>query len=214
MGLILLGLILATPTQAGTAVAWTDPAGDATGLDPLPPPAAGTVPPSTPRPSDEAIDLVKLSAQSDGTNIVFSAITTAEGFPTAATGATVRFIFTYADVAYQLIAQRTSPDFSAAITSGLFFRSREPRSPELSCRECAVKYDPKALKVTVTAKIDSLASGIRAHAPGAPKLAAGTKFTDLTVLGQRNAAPLDRPTDVGRTLTADTASAGDLTLVI
>lgn len=208
-----LALTLAAPAPAGGSLNWTDEPGDATGLDPLPPPANGIVT-STPRPQDEGLDLLAASVVSDGQTVVFTARTAVDAIPPGATGTTIRFVFAYDGVGYQLIAQRTAADFSAAITSGVFFRSREPRSPELACRECTVKYDPKTASVTVRAQVASLAGGIREHAPESKKLAAGASLTDLAVLAQRNAAPLARDVDVGRTITADVAPAEGLTLTV
>jgi hypothetical protein len=209
VSLVLVALILGAPPAIGTGeVTWSDPAGDATGLDPLPPPAPA-VASSSPRPSDAELDLRELSLATDGTKIIFSATTTAFGVPAGATGATVRFVFEFAGVGYQLIAQRTSPEFATAISTALFFRAREPRSPELACRECQVVYDPKTKKVTVVAQIASLASGIKAHASAA-KFGPGSKISGIRVIAQRNLVPLERSVDVGRTLTVDVADAGPI----
>lgn len=208
-----LTLTIAPPAPAAGSLNWVDAPGDATGLDPLPPPADGVVT-SSPRPQDEGLDLVAASATSDGQAVVFTARTASDQIPPGATGSTIRFVFSYDGTAYQLIAQRTSADFSAAITSGVFFRSREPRSPELACRECTVKYDPKTSSVTVSAQVASLAAGIREHSPESKKFAAGATLTDLVVLAQRNLVPLARDVDFGRTLTVDAAPAEGMTLSV
>ena len=208
-----LALGFVPPATAAGSLAWTDPAGDATGVDPLPPPAPGTVG-SSPRPQDEGLDLLELTAQSDGQAVTFTARTAIDEIPAGATGATIRFVFSYDGVGYQFIAQRTAPDFSTVISSGVFFRAREPSSPELACRECTVRYDPKAASVTVTALVSSLTSAIRQHAPDSPKFGPGAELTDITVLAQRNAAPLARDVDVGRTITADAAPAEGLVLAV
>ena len=206
-------MILATPAPAAGSLKWTDEPGDATGLDPVPPPADGVVT-SSPRPQDEGLDLLSASVTSDGQTIVFTAKTASDVIPPGAVGTTIRFVFVYEGEGYQFIAQRTAPDFAAAFTSGLFLRARQPRSPELTCRECTVKYDPKSSSVTVRAQVASLASGIREHASGAKKFAAGAKLTDLVVLSQRNAATVARDVDVGRTITVDAAPAEGLTLSV
>lgn len=208
-----LALTLAPPAPAAASLNWTDEPGDATGLDPFPPPADGVVP-APPRPQDEGLDLLAASAVSDGQTVVFSARTATDAFPVGASGSTVRFVFSYEGVGYQLIAQRTAPDFTAAITSGVFMRSREPRSPELACRECTVKYDPKTASVIVRAQIASMSAGIRAHSPESKRLAPGGTLTDLLVLAQRNLAPLARDVDVGRTITVDAAPAEGMTLTV
>ena len=210
---VLVGLASSPAAVTASPVSWTDEAGDATGFDPLPPPAPAVVG-SSPRPSEEALDLLTASAASDGKAVLFTAQTAVDGIPPGATGTTLRFLFTYDDVAYQLIAQRTAPDFATAITTGLFFRAREPVSPELSCRECTIRYEPKTATVNVRAAVSSLASGIREHSPGSPKLARGATLNGLAVLAQRNLAPLARNVDVGRTLTVDAAPAGDLALTV
>ena len=208
-----LGLLaLPSPVVAGP-VSWSDEAGDANGFDPLPPPAP-TVAGSSPRPSDEGLDLLAASVASDGQALVFTAQTAVDAIPPGASGTTMRFLFTYDDIAYQLIGQRTAPDFTTVITSGLFFRAREPSSPELACRECTIRYEAKTATVQVRVLVSSLASGVRAHSASSPKLAPGATFTNLAVLAQRNLAPLARNVDVGRTVTVDTASAGDLTLTV
>lgn len=204
---------MASPGSAAGAVTWVDPPGDATGIDPLPP-AASESAPAPPRPQDDGLDLLAASVASDGTAITFSARTATDAIPPGATGATVRFVFSYDGIAYQFIAQRTAPDFSSAITSGVFLRSREPSSPELACRDCTVKYDPKASSVMVRAPISSLTSAIRSHAANSPKFGSGAKLTDLFVLAQRNVAPLARDVDVGRTVTVDVASADAATLSV
>lgn len=204
-------MVMAGPPAVAASVSWTDDEGDATGFDPFPPPLP-TVLGSSPRPSDETLDLVAASAVSDGGAITFTAQTMADGIPPGSSGTTVRFLFSYDEVGYQLIAQRTAPDFATAITSGLFFRAREPSSPELNCRECTVRYDIKAATVQVKVLISSLASGIREHSAGSPKFAPGATLTDLAILSQRNIAPLARNVDVGRTVTVDAAAAGEATL--
>ena len=208
-----LSMALVGPASAAGSLNWTDESGDATGLDPLPPPADGAVT-STPRPQDEGLDLLAASVVSDGQTVVFTARTATDAVPPGASGTTIRFLFSYEGVGYQLIAQRTAADFSAAITSGVFLRSREARSPELACRECTVKYDPKTASVTVRAQVASLANGIREHSPESKKFGAGATLTNLAVLAQRNAAPLARDVDVGRTVTADVAAAEGLALAV
>ncbi len=210
---VALALTVAPPAPAAGSIDWADKPGDATGLDPLPPPASGATP-SAPRPQDEGLDLLAASAASDGQAVVFTARTATDAIPPGASGKTIRFVFSYDGVAYQLIAQRTAPEFSDAITSGVFFRAREPSSPELACRECTVKYDPKTATVIVRAQIASLAAGIREHSAKSKKLAAGAKLTDLVVLAQRNLAPLSRSVDVGRTFTVDAAPAEGKTLTV
>lgn len=204
---------LAPSVAASASVGWTDETGDATGLDPLPPPVP-TVLGSSPRPSEEPLDLVAASAATDGQALSFTAQTVADGIPAGASGTTLRFLFSYDGVGYQLIAQRTSSDFSTLISSGVFFRAREPSSPELSCRECTVRYEPKAATVQVRVLISSLTSGIREHSPDSPKFGPGATLTDLTILSQRNIAPLARNVDVGRTVTVDMAPAGEVTLTV
>ena len=211
MALVISAGLLVAPSSAGGSLNWTDAAGDATGADPLPPPADGVVT-SSPRPQDDGLDLLAASASSDGQAIVFTARTATDAIPPGATGATIRFRFSYEAVGYQFIAQRTASDFSAAITSGLFFRSQEPSSPELTCRECTVKYDPKKASITVRAQVASVAGAIKQHSPSSKKFGPGAKLTDLVVLAQRNFVPLARNVDVGRTLTADAAPADGLTL--
>lgn len=223
MGRIRIGLLsalvagasfaLAPPGSAAGTLSWTDAPGDANGLDPLPPPGDGLIT-STPRPQDEGLDLLEATAASDGQTVVFTARTATDALPPGASGATIRFLFSYEGVGYQFIAQRTAPDLSAAITSGLFLRSREASSPELTCRECGVKYDPKTFSVTVRAQIASLAAAIREHSPSSKKFGPGASLTDLTVLAQRNVAPVARNVDVGRTLTADAAPADGMTLSV
>lgn len=207
-----LAVMLAQPAPAAGSLKWADAAGDATGVDPLPPPADGVIT-SSPRPQDEGLDLLGASVTSDGQSVVFTAKTASDAIPPGASGTTVRFLFSYGGVRYQFIAQRTSAEFSAAISSGVFLRSREPSSPELPCRECTVKYEPKTASVVVSAQLASLASAIRTHSPGSKKLGPGSVLTDLEVLAQRNVAPLARNVDVGRTLTVDSAPAkGSITL--
>lgn len=214
LALVCAGLtLMASPGSAAGTVNWADPPGDATGVDPLPPPGSGNVP-APPRPQDDGLDLLAASVGSDGTAITFSARTASDAIPPGATGATVRFVFSYDGVGYQFIAQRTAPDFASAFTSGVFLRSREPSSPELACRECTVKYDPKTSSVAVRALVSSLAAAIRTHSPSSPKFGAGAKLTDLFVLAQRNLAPLARNVDVGRTVTVDVASADAATLSV
>ena len=206
-----LSLALSAPAPAAGSLNWADEPGDATGLDPLPPPGDGLVT-STPRPQDEGLDLLAASAVSDGQAIVFTARTATDALPVGASGSTIRFLFSFDGVGYQFIAQRTAADFSAAITSGVFLRSREARSPELPCRECTVKYDPKTASVIVRAQVASLASGIRQHS-GSKKFGPGASLTDLVVLAQRNVAPAARDVDLGRTITVDVATAeGTLTV--
>lgn len=206
-------MVTAGSPAAGASVGWTDETGDATGFDPFPPPLP-TVLGSSPRPSDEALDLVAASAATDGQAVTFTAQTVVDGIPAGSSGTTVRFLFSYDEVGYQLIAQRTSSDFSTVISSGVFFRAREPRSPELNCRECTVRYDVKAATVQVRVLISSLASGIRQHSAGSPKFGPGATLTDLVILSQRNLAPLARDVDVGRTLTVDVAPAGEATFTV
>lgn len=208
-----LGLTLVSPAPAAGSLNWADETGDATGLDPLPPPADGLVT-STPRPQDEGLDLLAASATSDGQTVVFTARTASFEFPPGASGVTVRFLFSYDGVAYQLIAQRPAPDFSTVISTGVFLRSREPSSPELACRECTVKYDPKVASVTVRAQVASLAVGIKEHSATSKKFGPGAALTDLVVLAERNVVPLARDVDFGRTLTADAAPADGLTLSV
>ena len=204
--------MLASPVSAGGSLNWTDDPGDATGLDPLPPPGDGVVM-SSPRPQDEGLDLLSASATSDGQTLVLTAKTASDAIPAGATGTTTRFLFSYEGVGYQFIAQRTAADFSAAISSGLFLRSREPSSPELACRECTVKYEPKTSSVVVRAQVASLASAIKTHAPSSKQLTAGSTLTNLVVLTQRNLVPLARDVDAGRTATVDAAAAdGSLTV--
>lgn len=203
--------LAASPPATAASLSWNDDPGDATGFDPLPPPASGVVG-STPRPSEESLDLLAVTAASDGQAVIFTARTAVDAVPPGATGTTLRFVFTYDGASYQLIGQRTAADFSAAITSGLFFRAREPRSPELACRECTIRYDQKTATVTVRALLSSLSGGIREHSPESKKLAPGATFSDLSVLAQRNLVPAARDVDVGRTVTVDVAAAGDATL--
>lgn len=185
---------------------WTDKPGDATGLDPLPPPAHGLIR-SSPRPQEEALDLLAATAASDGKAIVFTARTASDNMPAGATGKTVRFWFAYEGVGYQFIAQRPAPEFTTAVSSGVFLRSQEPRSPELSCRECTVKYDAKAATVIVRAELASLASAIKQHSAKSKKFGPGAILTDLVVRAERNVLPLSRDVDLARTLTADEAPA-------
>ena len=206
-------MLFAPAGSAAGSVTWDDPPGDATGVDPLPPPASGSVP-APPRPQDEGLDLLAASVGSDGTAMTFFARTATDVIPPGATGATIRFVFSYDGVGYQFIAQRTAPEFTSAFTSGVFLRSREPSSPELSCRECTIKYDPKTASVTVRAQISSITSAIRENSPSSPKFGPGAKLTDLVVLAQRNAVPAARDVDVGRTITVDEALGDGLTLSV
>lgn len=200
-----IGLV-AEPSSAGGSLSWTDKPGDATGLDPLPPPANGVVT-SSPRPQEESLDLLAATAASDGQAVVFTARTASDNMPSGATGKTIRFWFNYEAVGYQLIAQRPAPEFTATVSSGVFLRSREPRSPELVCRECTVRYDAKTATVVVRAEIASLASAIKAHSPKSKKFGPGATLTDLLVRAERNVLPLSRDVDLARTLTVDEAAA-------
>lgn len=206
-------MVTAGSPVSAAEVSWTDDPGDATGFDPSPPPIPTAIG-STPRPSEEVLDLLAVSVVSDGQALTFTSQTAADGIPPGATGTTFRFLFSYDEVAYQLIVQRTAGDFATAITSGVFFRAREPSSPELNCRECTVRFDPKGATVTVRVLVSSLASGIRGHSPDSPKFDAGAILSELAVLSQRNVAPLARNVDVGRTITVDAAPAGELTLSV
>ena len=203
----------ARPSLAAGSLNWTDVPGDATGVDPLPPPGDGLVT-STPRPQDEGLDLLAATAASDGQTIVFTARTAKDAMPAGATGATLRFLFSYEGAGYQFIAQRTAPDFSAAFTTALFLRARQATSSELTCKECTVKYDPKNSSVTIRAQIASLAVGIKEHSPKSKKFAPGAKLTDFIVLSQRNLALAARNVDLARTLTVDMAPAKGMTLVV
>ncbi|HUR49560.1 MAG TPA: hypothetical protein VMY88_08565 [Acidimicrobiales bacterium] len=222
MGRLRIALIVAllmavgpfvTPGTAGGSVTWTDQPGDATGLDPLPPPAHGVIT-SSPRPQDDGLDLLGASASSDGQAVVFTARTASADMPAGASGATIRFWFSYDGVGYQFIAQRPAPDFATVVSSGVFLRSQEPRSPELACRECTVRYDPKTATVIVRAEVKSMATAIKQHAPNSKKFGAGSTVTDLLVRAERNVLPLARDVDVARTLTADEASGEGKTLAV
>jgi hypothetical protein len=207
------GGLLVTPSSAGGSVDWTDPPGDATGADPLPPPGNGLIT-SSPRPQDEGLDLLAASVASDGQALVFTARTATADIPPGASGATTRFWFSYEGVGYQFIAQRPAPDFATVISSGVFFRSQEPRSPELPCRECTVRFDQKSASVIVRAEIKSMATAIKQHAPNAKKFGPGVTLTDFLVRAERNVLPLARDVDVARTVTADEASADGKALAV
>lgn len=213
LALLAAGLFLAPPVSAGGSLNWSDAPGDATGLDPLPPPAHGLVT-SSPRPQEEGLDLLAASAASDGQAIVFTARTATDAMPPGATGKTIRFWFAYDGVGYQFIAQRPAPDFTTVVSSGVFLRSQEPSSPELACRECTVRYDPKTASVIVRSQISSLAAAIKQHAPNSRKFGPGATLTDLLVRAERNVVPLSRDVDLARTLTADEAPADGKTLTV
>lgn len=201
------------PSSAGGSVDWSDGPGDATGIDPLPPPANGLIT-SSPRPQDEGLDLLTGSVSSDGQAVVFTARTATADMPAGASGATIRFWFSYDGIGYQFIAQRPAPDFATVISSGVFMRSQEPQSPELACRECTVRYDQKAATVVVRAEIKSMATAIKQHAPNSKKFGPGATLADLVVRAERNVVPLARDVDVARTVTADEAFAEGKTLAV
>jgi hypothetical protein len=208
--LVAAALLVPTPAQAAPVVV-VDPAGDATGLDPAPPPADGAAE-STDRPSEPELDLTGASFAADGSSLVITARVVKLAAPTG-TGVSFRALFTYDGETYQLIAQRADGPFTAAISSGLFFRARQPQSPELACRDCNAKLDTKTSTITFKAAVASLSSGIRQHKASSPKLVAGKQLTGLGVLSQRTVMPLDRTVDVGRTVTVDaTRATGTLTL--
>ena len=206
-------VVLAAPqAQAGNA-SFGDAAGDATGIDPMPPttPSVGE---STPRTSEPELDLTRVAVNSDGVKVSFVATIGKSGIPATAHGTTFRFWFTYDKLPYQLIAQRPNDAMTAVTTTGVFFRARAVTSPELACRDCAVRYDLKANTVTVSASLAGLSAGIRQSKPGTAPLGAGKSLTELAVLAQRLVLAADRTVDVGRTVTVDVARGGAATLAL
>ncbi len=203
---IVIGLSasLAPPASAAASSTFSDPAGDATGFNPVP---AGTVagPEAGPIPNERRLDLLKVAITSDGKKVTFVATVAEPGIPDNAIGTTFRFWFTYDGADYQLIAQRPNTTAATTTTSGIFFRARAVTSAELSCRDCAIKYDLKANTIVATAGLAGLSSGIRQSKPASKPLAPGMKLTGLAVLSQRLFAAADRTVDVGRTITVDVA---------
>lgn len=205
-------LAVARPAHAGSTI-FADAAGDATGLDPMPP-TAPSVGESTPRTSEAELDLTRVSVTSDGTKLTFVATVGKSGIPASAHGTTFRFWFTYDKLAYQLIAQRPNDTAAAVATSGVFFRARAVTSPELACRDCAVRYDVRANTVTVSASLVALSAGIRQSKPGTAPLGPGKSLSEFSVVAQRLLLAADRTVDVGRTVSVDVARGGAATLAL
>lgn len=205
VGAVALALLLAgQPAQAATTE-WTDPAGDATGVD-VSPAGVPNALESTPRPSEPEFDILKVAITSSADTLTVRATLAKQGIPSTGIGTVFRLLFTHDGVAYDLIAQRSGDVSSNAFTTAVFLRVRTPyTSPEtLACGGCGVKYEPTA--VVFTAKLASLTSGIRQYKKS-PPLAAGTKLSDVGVLAQRQNATAQRSVDVGRTITVDAARA-------
>jgi hypothetical protein len=204
VALAAVAVLLAPPASAAGSSAFADDAGDATGLDPMPP---GTValPEGGPVPNEAQLDLLKVTATSDGKKVTFVATVAKAGIPDNAIGTTFRFWFTYDGADYQLIAQRPNSTAANTTTSGIFFRARAVTSAELSCRDCSIRYDLKANTITASAGLAGLSGGIRQSKPASKPLAPGMKLTGLAVLSQRLLVAADRTVDVGRTVTVDVA---------
>ncbi|HUQ40273.1 MAG TPA: hypothetical protein VM030_08970 [Acidimicrobiales bacterium] len=201
-----LGGAAVPPAHAGASVSFTDPAGDATGLDPLP----GSQEPvleSTPRPSDPELDLVAVAWTADAKNVTVLAKVGQLGAPPVGIGTVFRFWFSYSNQPFQLIAQLPSGPATSTTTTGLFMRARMPTSAELNCRDCRVSYDAKSSSIKVTASIAGLSAGMRQQSAALKALKPGATLTGLAVLGQRLGLAADRTVDVGRTVTADVARA-------
>lgn len=167
---VLLG---ALPAQAGLTQ-WKDAEGDATGVY-----NAEVLP----IPSEPALDITTVTMTSDGTRLTWSAgikkLSTSP--PQGATGYSFRFAFRHEEVPFYL----TVAEDSIQGTSGTRFQQDPVAGDDLSCRSCVGKIDRKDNRVTITAPLASLSSGIREFDRSLPPVTPGTKVDGLEVLARR-----------------------------
>ena len=182
---LLAGALLmnGTPAQAGN-LEWTDAPGDATGI------GVDEVE-STPRPSDNQLDILKTNWSSDGKYLTLvMQVASIAGEPTGSTGRDYRFYFTHKDTRWAVGAQLPSAPMDSAFIKGpIMYNDTDGEYGE--CGGCKANLDEKKNTFTLRVAYDTFDRAF----PGSEKVGPGTKFTELTSVAARFQVALIMPAD-------------------
>lgn len=163
---LLVVTALAGPARAGE-VSFNDPEGDATGISSVP---------SSPRPSDRELDILRVTFTSSAEALTAVVKYVVNGTPPAATGSTRTVSFTYEGAEYSFRFQSPQPPADAVSATGFFFRKGATTIP---CSRCSGKFDGKNNSLIFTAEYKSMHAGMRSEDPKVPPIAPGKKISGL-----------------------------------
>lgn len=164
--LLAVALLMAgSPAQAGE-FNLPDPAGDATGV---------FVVESTPRPSEEEVDILGVKYTTTANELQIDVKMAKVGVPVGSIGFAQRVGFTHSGVRYHFLHQVT--DAAGALT-GNFFALRQG-STEIPCK-CSGKINGKTATLEIRADIASLSRALKSFNADSAPIGPGTEFTALT----------------------------------
>lgn len=157
-------LLLGSPAQA-SEFNIADPAGDATGL---------FVVESTPRPSDEEVDILGVKYSTTATELRIDVKMAKIGIPVGAIGFSQRIGFTHSGTSYHFLHE---VDDVPGVLSGSSFLLRQGNT-EIPCK-CSGKINGKTATLEIRADIASLSRALKSFNPDSDPIVPGTEFTEL-----------------------------------
>ena len=165
-----LALLLAgSPVRAGE-MNIDDPAGDANGFFPVE---------STPRPSEEELDILGVKYSSTATEFKIDMKMAKIGIPVASAGFSYRLGFTHSGTSYHFLFERDEVPGA----SGSAFLLRQGATP-IPCR-CSGTINGKTATLEVKAEIASLSKALKSFNPDSDPIGPGTEFTGLSNTADR-----------------------------
>ena len=173
---------VSAPANAGE-VSWTDEPGDATGI-------GVEAVETTPRPSDNQLDILKTTWSADGKYLNLAMyLDSVDGDPPGSTGRDYRFYFTHKDTRWAVGAQLPSPPMDTAFIHGPIVYNED--TGEYGECGCKIGFDTKAKAFTMSVSYDTFDRAF----PGNEKVGPGTTFTELSSVAARFQVALIMPAD-------------------
>ena len=162
-----IGLAVLAPGVSAGEASFPDAQGDATGVSDVP---------TSPRPSDKELDILKVSFTSSADSLTTVVKYSALGAPPAATGSTRTVSFTYEGAEYTFRFQSPQPPMDNVAAVGFLFRKGSTTIP---CGRCSGKFDAKNNSLVMTAEFKSMHSGMKSEDAKVPAIGPGKKISGL-----------------------------------
>lgn len=188
IGAVALGGV---PAQAA-ALSWSDPAGDATGLD-----IYGV---GTSMPSNDALDIVSSTLSSDGSTLSWAVKLRDlpdRGYPDEVSGFVFRLGFTWENRHYEFRVSESGSPWSLPGANGFgFWYSTDSSATRkvlfgqsyVICQGCTGVIDRDTDSVIVSAPVTGMAEGLRFSQLTSAAFGKGVQLTGISVMAQRHIA--------------------------